>query len=168
MIIAVIVVIILLAGGVLLGINWNNWFCGNSSGNSSKTAPDSSAAVDIDPNAGKWEGSKPEDKGGETKGIKIPGYPSITIAADTKNVTMALLNPEDNPCYFKFQIVLKDNDETIYESKYVEPGKAISDVELTRPLSQGEYEATIKITTLSLDGKTPLNGANVETVLIAK
>ena len=126
------------------------------------------AAVDIDPNAGKWEGSKPEDKGGETKGIKIPGYPSITIAADTKNVTMALLNPEDNPCYFKFQIVLKDNDETIYESKYVEPGKAISDVELTRPLSQGEYEATIKITTLSLDGKTPLNGANVETVLIAK
>ena len=75
---------------------------------------------------------------------------------------------EGNPCYFKFEIVLKDTDETIFESKYVEPSKAITDVELTKPLSAGEYPATIKISTLSLDGKNPLNGANVETVLVAK
>jgi hypothetical protein len=81
---------------------------------------------------------------------------------------MALMNPEGNPCYFKFEIVLKDTGETIYESQYVPPGKTISDVTLTRPLSEGEYNATIKISTVALDQQTPLNGANVETVLIAK
>ena len=39
---------------------------------------------------------------------------------------------------------------------------------LSKPLAAGEYPATIKITTVALDGETPLNGANVETVLIAK
>jgi hypothetical protein len=81
---------------------------------------------------------------------------------------MALMNPEGNPCYFKFEIVLKDTEETIYESQYVPPGKTISDVTLTRPLSEGEYNATIKISTVAMDQQTPLNGANVETVLIAK
>lgn len=165
-IIAVIIVLLLIIGGLVVGLNWNSWF-GDS--NSSPTASDTSNPdIDIDPNAGDWTGSKPEDKQPSSKGIKIPGYPSITIAADSKNVTMALLNPEGNPCYFKFEIVLKDTDETIFESKYVEPSKAITDVELTKPLSTGEYPATIKISTLSLDGSSPMNGANVETVLIAK
>ena len=154
-VIIVILLLLLLFGGIFVGMNWNK-----------TSQPDTS--VDIDPNAGDWTGSKPEDKQPSSKGIKIPGYPSITIAADSKNVTMALLNPEGNPCYFKFEIVLKDTDETIFESKYVEPGKAITDVELTKPLSAGEYPATIKISTLSLDGSSPMNGANVETVLIAK
>ena len=81
---------------------------------------------------------------------------------------MALMNPEGNPCYFKFELVLKDSGETIFESKYVKPGDCIYDVHLNKPLAKGEYPATIKISTISLDGETPLNGANVETVLIAK
>lgn len=167
-IIAVIIVLLLIIGGLVVGLNWNSWF-GNT--DTVPTASDTSKPdidIDIDPNAGDWTGSKPEDKEPSSKGIKIPGYPSITIAADTENVTMALLNPEGNPCYFKFEIVLKESNKTIYESKYVEPGKAITNVALTQPLSAGEYPATIKISTLSLDGKSPMNGANVETVLIAK
>ena len=46
--------------------------------------------------------------------------------------------------------------------------QAITDVTLSRALPAGEYTATIQISTLSLDGETPLNGANVETVLVAK
>ena len=165
-VIIVILLLLLLFGGIFVGMNWNKWFGEQGVQPVQTSQPDTS--VDIDPNAGDWTGSKPEDKQPSSKGIKIPGYPSITIAADSKNVTMALLNPEGNPCYFKFEIVLKDTDETIFESKYVEPGKAITDVELTKPLSAGEYPATIKISTLSLDGENPLNGANVETVLIAR
>ena len=164
-----IIILLLLFGGVFVGLNWNNWFGENEvqpTQTSQASEPENS--VDIDPNAGDWTGSKPVDQEPSSKGIKIPGYPSITIAANTKNVTMALLNPEENPCYFKFEIVLKDTDETIFESKYVEPGKAITDVELKRPLSAGEYPAIIKISTLSLDGSSPMNGANVETVLAAK
>ena len=137
-----------------------------SPGSSDTNPQDTNSDFIIDPNAGDGvtitEGPKKADS------IKIPGYPSITIAADTPNVRMALLNPEGNPCYFKFQIVLKDTGEKIYESQYVPAGKTINDVTLTHGLSAGEHPATIKITTIALDQKTPLNGANVETVLIAK
>lgn len=165
-VIASAVICLLIAGGIVLGAVVGGSRNGTSS--APQTSQTGNPDIDLDPNAGTWEGSKPEEKGGASKGIKIPGYPSITIQADTENVRMALLNPEGNPCYFKFEIVLKENNKTIFESKYVEPGKAITDVELTEPLSEGEYPAVIKISTLSLDGKNPLNGANVETILIAK
>ena len=134
--------------------------------NSGTGPPDTNSGFVIDPNAG--DGSVPTQAPQKAESIQIPGYPSITIAANTPNVTMALLNPEENPCYFKFEIVLKDTGETIYESQFVPPGKTITDVTLTRGLSEGEHPATIKISTVALDQKTPLNGANVETVLIAK
>ena len=165
-VIILIAVVLMIFGGVLAGLNWNNRDISDNSPSESSSQND--ANVDLDPNAYNWNGSKPAEPESSSPGIKIPGYPSITIAADKENVKMALLNPEGNPCYFKFEIVLKDSGETIYESKYVEPGKAITDVELKKPLSKGEYPATIKISTLSLDGQNPLNGANVETVLIAK
>ena len=159
LIIIIIVILVIAAAGAVLYFNWGNWFGNNP-------AQDTNSDFVIDPNAG--DGSVPTQAPQKAESIQIPGYPSITIAANTPNVTMALLNPEGNPCYFKFEIVLKDTDETIFESKYVEPGKAITDVELTKPLSAGEYPAIIKISTLSLGGSSPMNGANVETVLIAK
>ena len=159
-VIGVIILLLLLIFGIVLGANWNNWF--------GDRQPENEARLDIDPNAGEFTEEPRRDEEGEDAGIKIPGYPSITIAKDTTNVRMALMNPEGNPCYFKFEIVLKDTGETIYESQYVPPGKTISDVTLTRPLAEGEYNATIKISTVALDQQTPLNGANVETVLIAK
>ena len=65
---------------------------------------------------------------GGQQGIRIPGYPSITVDAGKDNVTM----------------------------------------KLQHPLATGEHNAVIKISTASLtDGKT-MNGANVETVLVAK
>ena len=89
------------------------------------------------------------------EGIRIPGYPRITISADTKDVTMNLQNPEGNPCYFTFEIILTEGEETIYTSKLVEPGKAITDVTLSRALEKGEYPAVIKITTTSLTDGCP-------------
>ena len=160
LIIIIIVILVIAAAGAVLYFNWGNWFGSNPA------TPDTNSDFVIDPNAG--DGSVPTQAPQKAESIQIPGYPSITIAANTPNVTMALLNPEENPCYFKFEIVLKDSGETIYESQYVPPGKTITDVTLTRGLSEGEHPATIKISTVALDQKTPLNGANVETVLIAK
>ena len=59
-------------------------------------------------------------------------------------------------------------EETIYTSKLVEPGKAITDVTLSRALEKGEYPAVIKITTTSITDGSAMNGADVETVLIAQ
>ena len=168
LIIGAAVIALLIAGGIILGVNWSKWFGGKDIGKTSLDSSSQSAGIELDKNAGQYTGEKPKDEGGASEGIKIPGYPTITIAKDTVDVTMALMNPEGNPCYFKFEIVLKDGDETIFESKYVQPGDCIYDVKLNKPLAEGEYPATIKISTIALDGETPLNGANVETVLIAK
>ena len=99
------------------------------------------------------------------EGIRIPGYPRITISADTKDVTMNLQNPEGNPCYFTFEIILTEGEETIYTSKLVEPGKAITQITLSKELSAGEYPAILKISTAAMDDGRAMNGANVETVL---
>ena len=170
LVIVAAIIVLLIAGGIVLGINLSRK---NSDriGDTKPTHHDTTSKaniIELDENAGEYTGEKPKDNGGAAEGIKIPGYPSITIAKDTQDVTMALLNPEGNPCYFKFIIALKDTDETIFESKYVKPGDCIYDVHLTKSLVEGEYPATIKISTISLDGETPLNGANVETVLMAK
>ena len=168
-VIAVIIIILLLFGGIFLGANWNNWFGDQQPDTTQSQVEDTSnPSLDIDPNAGEYTGEQPEDKSGEQVGIKIPGYPSITLPANQKNVTMALLNPEGNPCYFKFEIVLKDTGETIFESKLVPPGQALTDITLSRALEAGEYNAVIKITTSSLETLSAMNGANVETVLIVK
>lgn len=159
LIVAAALVVVLVVGGITVGLNWSNWFGGDKPG---------TTQADIDPGAKDYSGAKPEDKGGEAEGIAIPGYPSIGLPADTKDVQVALLNPKDNPCYFTFELVLKDTDENLYTSKLVPPGKAVTEITLSRALENGEYDATIKITTSSLTDQSPMNGANVETVLIVK
>ena len=126
--------------------------------------------LDIDKDAVDWNGQELPDKTDDapTNGIKIPGYPSITLPKDQKTVNVVLLNPEGNPCYFTFEIVLKDTGESLYKSKLVPPGKAITEITMTRALSSGEYDVTIRITTTSIADGSAMNGANVETVLIVK
>ena len=123
-----------------------------------KPNPDSSTSTAA-------EADSTEDK---PDGIRIPGYPRITIQADTKDVTMNLMNPKGNPCYFTFEIVLTDENETIYVSEMVEPGNSITNVTLSRALEKGEYPAVIKIRTTSLLDGLAMNGANVETVLVVQ
>ncbi len=162
--IIIIAVLLLLIGiGVTVAVNYDNWF-----GNKEPTSSQGDFIPDIDENAGDYTGEKPKDEGGEAVGIKIPGYPSITIPANQKDITVALLNPEGNPCYFVFNLVLKDTGETIYTSKMVPPGKSINQITLAKGLTAGEHPATIQISTYSLTDGSAMNGANVETVLIAK
>ena len=167
LIITLIVCLLLMTTVIVLVLNWSNWF-----GKDVPAAPSTSqnGSLDIDPNAGAWNGQTLPDKTEDAPavGIKIPGYPSITLPKDQKTVNVALLNPEGNPCYFTFEIVLKDTGESIYKSKLVPPGQAITEITMTKALSAGEYNATIKITTTSLEDGSAMNGANVETVLIVK
>lgn len=160
----VVVVLLLVAGGVFVGLNWQNWFGGEAN------APPTSqtGTPDIDPDAQDWTGQQLENAGGEATGIQIPGYPSITLPADTQDVSVALLNPEGNPCYFTFELALKDTNEVLYTSKLVPPGQAIYSITLSRPLAAGEYDAVIRISTTSLEDGSAMNGANVETVLIVQ
>ena len=78
-----------------------------------------------------------------------------------------LYNPQGNPCYFVISLVL-DDGMVLYQSKMIEPGKALYGITLSRPLAAGEYEAMIMYETYSLDALKPMNGANVKFTLIAK
>ena len=166
LIISLIVLLLLIVGVVTLALNWNHWFGSAPDGPSLSQTGD----LDIDPGADDWNGEKLPDKTDDAPaaGIKIPGYPSITLPKDQETVNVALLNPEGNPCYFTFELVLKDTGESLYKSKLVPPGQAITEITMTKALSAGEYNATIKITTTSLADGSAMNGANVETVLIIK
>lgn len=166
LIIALVVFFLLFAGGVTLAVGWGTWFGDAKGSTSSSQAGD----LDIDENAGDWNGQQLPDKTDEapSEGIKIPGYPSITLPKDQATVAVAFLNPEGNPCYFTFELVLKDTNETLYKSKLVPPGKAITQITMAKALGEGNYNATIKITTKSLADGSAMNGANVETVLIVK
>ncbi|MCD8397983.1 MAG: hypothetical protein LUD12_12530 [Lachnospiraceae bacterium] len=162
--ILLIIIVLLVAGGVILGMNWDRWF-----GDGAETTE--AFTPELDPDASDWDGSDLTNVSGdetESVGIQIPGYPSITIPADEETVSVALLNPEGNPCYFTFTLVLKDTDEVLYTSGMVAPGQAITSITMSRALEAGEYDAVIQITTASLEDGSAMNGANVETVLIVQ
>ena len=162
-----IIVLLLVLAIIVVALNWSNWFGEDLPVNSGTSQ---NGNLDIDENAGDWNGQTLPDKtdNAPAAGIKIPGYPSITLPKNQQTVNVALLNPEGNPCYFTFEIVLKETGESLYKSKLVPPGKAITEITMSKALSAGQYEATIKITTTSLADGSAMNGANVETVLIVK
>ena len=110
---------------------------------------------DLDSNAVKWT----QEKNSDPESIKIPGYSTITIPANTKDVQITLGNPEGNQCYFKFELLV--DGESLYTSDFVQAGYAIENIELSKALEKGSYDAVIKITPYSLDKESQYAGANV-------
>lgn len=109
----------------------------------------------LDKNAVKWD----QQQNNDPESIKIPGYSNITIPANTKKVQLTLGNPEGNKCYFKFEVVI--DGETLYKSDFVKAGYAIKNIELSKELKKGNYNAVIKVTPYSLDKEREYAGANV-------
>lgn len=127
-----------------------------------------SAREGIDPNAKEYQGifaSAGENEGDE---ITIPGYSDIFFPADTQTVQIVLLNPEGNPCYFRFSLILMQENETIYQSGLIPSGMAVTEIELDRALQQGEYALCVRIEAFSLSDRSEMNGADIETRLIVK
>ncbi len=152
----VIIVILIIAGitGVVCIIN--------SSEQQNYTA--NLSGVVFDNNASHYDGTV-ADKGGEESGIKIPGYSDITIPADSDNIPITLLNPEGNPCNFKFSLEIEETGEILCTTDFVKPGDAIEGVKLDNRIPKGTYTLIINIKTASLDTGAEMNGAQVKTQL---
>ncbi|MGN1032050.1 MAG: hypothetical protein ACI4PU_01190 [Intestinibacter sp.] len=112
--------------------------------------------TDLDSNAVKWV----QEKNSDPESIKIPGYSTIRIPANTEDVQITLGNPEGNECYFKFEFLV--DGESLYTSDFVQAGYAIENIKLKKGLEKGSYDAVIKITPYSLDKKSQYAGANVK------
>lgn len=100
--------------------------------------------------------------------IAIPGYKEILMNAGTDTAYVALWNPPNNPCYFKFTIVNLENEKVLYQSKLIMPGKAVTEIKFNQTIAEGKYPIEIKIDTFSLDDKeVSLNGGVSKAELIA-
>ena len=127
------------------------------------------AAPELESGAVDWEGikvSEPEDAPAD--GIRIPGFKSITVEADTAEVSVNLQNPEQNNCFFVIRLVLVDTQETLYESKMIEPGKGLYHITLSRALAAGTYQAKLQYEPYDMTTLTRLNGAEINLELIAE
>lgn len=108
-------------------------------------------------------------KSDDPNSISIPGYGTLTMEKDKQEIYVALLNPEGNPCNFRYQIILKESGETLYQTKLIKPGMAITTAKIDKELAIGTYAITLLIETTSLeDHKQALNAGAIETTLVVK
>ncbi len=140
------------AAALILHSNWDRWFNG--------AQQQAGIVMRLDRDAEEWDFSGLSG-GNESAGIKIPGYEVIRFPKGTRNVELPLVNPEENNCYFAFELILDSTGEQLYESDLVEPGKAVSKITLCRALDEGEYEVTIRVKPYDIENMAALNGANV-------
>jgi hypothetical protein len=85
----------------------------------------------------------------------------MNLCADTLEQQVNFVNPKGNPCYFRISLVV--DEETVYESKLIPPGKGIYEIQLNRSLPAGRYpHAILRYQCFSLEEPSaPLNGADV-------
>ena len=109
--------------------------------------------------------------------ISIPGYESLDFKAGKKKQSVNFYNPEENTCYFRISLVLKENggsetgsegdadEDILWTSDLVKPGEEVKSIKLDKELDSGDYPAILKYECFSLKDETPLNGSNVELIL---
>lgn len=107
-----------------------------------------------------------DDQNNEIPQIQVAGFSSWHIpAGKTENIPVSLKNPDGNPCYFSFDIYLKDTKDVLYISKMVKPGDEIKKININKALSSGEYTAVVHINTNELETGNEMNDASFEVKL---
>ena len=98
--------------------------------------------------------------------IMIPGISGFTMEEGDTRIAHVLYNPEGNPCYFKYRVMLRDTQEVLYESGLVKPGTAIMEFDLNRTLELGSYDVTVLVETTSVeDPEAEMNRGAVNTTI---
>ena len=98
--------------------------------------------------------------------IMLPGFGTIEMEAGQRTVEAALVNPEGNPCYFKYSISLEESGEVIYESGWLEPGTAVTEWAISEELEPGDHPISILVDTGSLeDYEQEMNKGTIKATL---
>lgn len=130
-----------------------------------------SGGVQLDPNQSAYD----PDSGNSTPspGVAIPGWGKITIPANETDVTVDFYNPEENEdlYYLTFELRLPDENggyEVLYSSGLVKAGNHIQKITLSHELAEGTYDAVVFVQPYRMDGVTPTNNAETQTLLIVE
>ena len=123
----------------------------------------------IDPNAGEYV--EPE----QPPGVAIPGFGSMTIPANTKELKgINLYNPIENDgwYYLTFKLCLLDESdevsEILYASQLVPAGLYLQDITLSRGLAPGTYAAVMQVQPYRTEDNSPTNSADLKMTIIVK
>lgn len=117
----------------------------------------------LDPNATNEQAQKESVE--SAAGISIPGFKKLVFQADSLIQDVAFENPEQNDVYFIIYLTI--NDEIVYESKLIEPGKGIYSIELPTSYAAGEYAGKLTYETRSMsDSNEQKNGAEINVPII--
>ena len=165
--VVILAVLLLLTGGTMIfwgGVPFFPAFAPNDGGSASQ-----GAGLVVDPNAGEYV--KPE----QPPGVTIPGFGSITIPANARElIGINLYNPEENEgwYYLTFRLSLLDENEqvseTLYESQLVPPGLYLQDITISRGLKPGVYEAVMHVQPYRIDDLSTTNNADLRMQIIVK
>lgn len=91
--------------------------------------------------------------------IAIPCFPDLIFESGTVKQNVNFYNPEINDCYFQMNLFI--GYDLIWKSGNVAPGKGFYEIELSKPLHQGEYNGDMLIKCYKQNG-TELNSARVK------
>ncbi len=117
--------------------------------------------LDLDNGAVNWNGNQNTNNyyGSNSDSIAIPGYDSLILKSGQTKQQVNFHNPQSNDCLFLMSLIIDGKE--FWRSGYVEPGKGYYTIELTEPLTDGEYEGYLYIRCFFSDG-TELNSAKVD------
>ena len=134
------------------------------------TAENAGIGLTFDPNSGIYTPEIKDADEDEHSGIAIPGWDHIEIEADKTDVTVNLINPEDNAdrYYMQFTVYLYGEDEPLAETGLIRGGESALELHLAHPLSAGEYHATVHVQPYRVQDSTPTNNADIELMLIVR
>lgn len=152
--------VIVIIGGVVVFLNKGN-------GEDDVAANPVNDSVNLEfENGSDWDGSMPqngEQSQASAESIEIPGYANLYVS--TSNPEIQLINPEGNTVYFIYTIM--NGDETLYETKAIEPNKMVS-LNIKDLLDVGEYNLSFVISTYDVETQTPCNGATQEVTVTVR
>lgn len=95
------------------------------------------------------------------------GMRTITVKTDAGDTVELQAECHTEQYYISFALVLAENDEVLYQSDLVAPGKYIQQMELTRSLEPGVYDAYVVCQPYRSDRTTKTNTGIVEITLTA-
>jgi len=91
---------------------------------------------------------------------EFDGTQDIVISVDGQDYNLKA-SCRENVYYMTFALYLADNDELLYQSNLVAPGKYIQSMEISRALSKGDYSAYVMIQPYRSDKSTKTNNGKV-------
>lgn len=112
----------------------------------------------VDEGAVSWEGNQNLADANTPGKIAIPGFESLTFAADQTTQLVNFYNPESNNCLFLMSLYV--GDQLYWQSGYVEAGKGYYTIELREEIPAGEYAGALLIQCFRPSGEA-LNSARV-------